>query len=180
MEIWKKIDGFENYEVSNYGNVRSLNYNNQNIIKILKPVICSNGYYGVGLSLNGKSKTFSIHRLVAIRFINNYDNKKEVNHINGIKTDNRVENLEWCTRLENAKHAKKNNLLKSGKNHYLYGKYNEKHHLSKKIINIKTNEVYDCVNVLSKILKIKPNTLASKLNGKNKNTTDFIYLKKTT
>lgn len=177
MEEWKTIEGYENYEVSNFGNIRSLNYNSQNIIKLLKPAICSSGYYGVALCLSGKAKTFLIHRLVGIYFIENTENKLEVNHKDGNKLNNYYTNLEWCTRLENAKHASNNNLLKKGENHYLYGKFNSNHHLTKRIINTKTKEIWESVNVLSAFLKIKPNTLSSKLNGKNHNNTDFIYLK---
>lgn len=110
MEIWKKIEGFENYEVSNTGLVRSLNYKNLGYINILKFRNHHKGYIKAPLTKNKKTKSFFIHRLVAIAFIPNPDNKLQVNHINGIKTDNRVENLEWCTNSENQSHAYKNNL----------------------------------------------------------------------
>jgi hypothetical protein len=65
----------------------------------------TNGYHSVALSKLGNTKLKSIHRLVAETFISNPQNKKEVNHINGIKIDNSIENLEWATRSENARHA---------------------------------------------------------------------------
>lgn len=73
--------------------------------KVLKPVLTNNGYHGVSLKVNGKFHPYRIHRLVAEAFIPNPENKPEVNHINGNKTDNRVENLEWVTSQENQLHA---------------------------------------------------------------------------
>lgn len=94
-EIWKQIDGYCNYEVSNTGKVRSVNYRNTGRIKELKPRL-QNGYYTVALYKNGKSHNYSIHRLVAEAFIPNTDNLPFINHKSEIKTENNVENLEWC------------------------------------------------------------------------------------
>ena len=108
-EIWKPIKGFENlYEVSDLGRVRSLT----RYKKILKPIPNKFGYGFVTLYKNKKAIRKAVHRIVAETFIPNLENKREVNHISGVKTDNRVCNLEWNTSQENRLHAIKNNLWK--------------------------------------------------------------------
>ncbi len=98
--MWKTVA--PDYEISTSGEVRSWKWGEP---KILTPVPDRKGYLYVCLHIDGKQKNCSIHRLVAQAFIPNPDGKPEVNHLNGIKTDNRVENLEWCTRSENMRHA---------------------------------------------------------------------------
>jgi hypothetical protein len=112
MEIWKNIENENYYQVSNLGNVRSLNYKNTGLTKILKQSNHEDGYKIISIYINKIRKTVRIHRLVANAFIENSCNKSEVNHINGIKDDNRVENLEWCTHSENIKHSYKIGLQK--------------------------------------------------------------------
>lgn len=102
MEFWKKIKGFENYEVSNYGNVRSNNFNK---IRLLKQETINKSYKRVSLSKSNIVKRFQVHRLVAIHFIKNNENKPCVNHIDGNPSNNNLKNLEWCTYSENEKHS---------------------------------------------------------------------------
>ena len=133
MEIWKKvpIKDFEKlYEVSNDGNIRSIKRG-----ELLKPKKSKVGYLRVTLSNCGKHKTFSIHRLVALAFLDNPQDKPTVNHKNEIKTDNRVENLEWATVLEQNTYgtrivrAKKNTDYKSRNINYAF--VAQKHDYSK-------------------------------------------------
>ena len=100
-EIWKTIKGFENYKVSNTGKVYSLAKN-----KVMKPWIISSGYYAVYLIDREVSKQMLVHRLVALNFIDNPLNKPQVNHIDGDKLNNNVDNLEWTTASENINHNK--------------------------------------------------------------------------
>ena len=113
-EEWKDIKGYEGYyQVSNLGNIKSFIYfNGHEYIyreRILKPQ--NNRYLTVRLAKNKKVKQYTIHRLVAEYFISNEDKKPYVNHKDGNKYNNRVDNLEWCTAKENTQHAYNNNLI---------------------------------------------------------------------
>ncbi len=115
MEIWKKVKGFEcTYEVSNFGNVKSLH--NKNFGNLLNKI--NDNYLYVNLFYKNKRLKIGIHRLVAISFIPNPENKPQVNHKDGNKLNNNVSNLEWNTSKENIIHSYKNNLQTKG-NHKL-------------------------------------------------------------
>jgi hypothetical protein len=124
LEIWKDIKDYEgHYQVSNLGRVKSL----ARVVECRKDVFvnkkekflshwdCGKGYRKVKLSKDGIEKSMRVHRLVAETFLQNPELKLEVNHINGVKDDNRVENIEWCTSSENTIHALKNKLKISQK-----------------------------------------------------------------
>lgn len=126
-EIWKDIKGYEGYyQISNLGRVKGLlrivdhSLTKKYIVKsiIRKNDLLNSGYVIINLAKNGIVRKFIIHRLVAQSFIQNPEKKSEINHKNGIKKDNRVENLEWCTRSENCKHSFDIGLSKRGEDHY--------------------------------------------------------------
>lgn len=118
-EEWKSVSGYENfYQVSNLGNVRSIErtfVNSRGEKRTLASVVLkthgnAKGYLKVRLWGLSKRKSFYVHRLVAIAFLENPHNKEQINHIDGVKKNNKVENLEWATASENNKHAIANGL----------------------------------------------------------------------
>ena len=100
-EIWKPIPGYEEYEVSNKGRVRSLKNEGKQMSFVKNP----KGYMRVKLCKFGKERRFLVHRLVGMAFVPGYDESLQINHLNGIPDDNRPENLEWCNGSRNLQHA---------------------------------------------------------------------------
>lgn len=133
-EIWKEVFDYEGlYWVSNKGRVKSKR-------KLRKISTKKDGYLYVSLSKKGIVKTFLVHRLVAITFIQKTHKKTEVNHIDGDKTNNHVSNLEWVTSSENTKHAymiglQKSHHVKGEKNHFNKLKKTEVINIKKEILN---------------------------------------------
>nr|DAU14515.1 MAG TPA: homing endonuclease [Caudoviricetes sp.] len=144
MEIWKPVLGYENkYEVSNLGNVKSLNYKNMGYIKLLSKYNCE-GYDAVKLTKNGVQKRWLVHRIVMFSFFGKKQDL-EVNHKNGNKKDNNINNLEYCTRSYNIKHAYDNGLKSA-----LNGK---KHPRARQILQLKNGievERYDTISEATK------------------------------
>lgn len=109
IEEWRPIDGYEDcYYASDWGRVKSLNYNHTGKEKLLKYAVDKKGYLYVVLCKDGKRKNKKIHQLVAIAFIPNPDGLPQVNHKDEDKTNNRVENLEWCTHEYNINYGTRN------------------------------------------------------------------------
>lgn len=162
-EIWKDIENYEGlYQVSNLGKIKSLSKNVKRISskgksytiyypeKLLKQYESKKGYLITQLSKNGKAETCIVHRMVAQTFISNPENKPQINHKNCNKKDNRIDNLEWVTNIENKLHAKNNGLCKG-----LKGKENSK---SKKINQYDLNgnfiKQWGCIQDIARALKI--------------------------
>ncbi|QEE50332.1 hypothetical protein FUA48_12310 [Flavobacterium alkalisoli] len=119
-EIWRDVLNYEGcYQISNLGRVKSVERKVKSSRsktgyrtikeKLMTPLLSKYGYYRVHLMKEGKSFIAMVHRLIAEAFIPNPNNKPQVNHINLIRTDNRIENLEWMTNKENMRHAWDNN-----------------------------------------------------------------------
>lgn len=113
--VWEKIKNFPDYKINKEGEVITTHYLHHNIIKKLKPRKSKNGYYSVYLYKDGKGYSKLIHRLVAETFIPNPKKLSQVNHINGDKTNNNINNLEWISPANNIRHAIKNNLINRDK-----------------------------------------------------------------
>ena len=166
-EEWKDIKDYEGlYQISNFGRVKSLeriNKNNRKVReRILKQSKDNMGYYMVGLSKYGKEKTRTIHRLVAETFINNPNGYNYINHIDCNKTNNKVENLEWCTQKYNVQEAFRNNLQKV---------YRGKDSTSSKKVgqyDLKDNliKIWDCTMDIQRELGFKNNNISSNCLGK--------------
>lgn len=135
IEVWKDIKGYENlYQVSNFGNVRSLDKsivrkNGEKLTvhgKVLKPMI-SKGYYYVRLNNCGVWKDEQVHRLVAGAFISNPNNLPEVNHIDEDKTNNYIDNLEWCSRKYNINYGSRSEKFSKSMKGKLSGEKNPRY-----------------------------------------------------
>lgn len=147
IEIWKDVEGFEgSYQVSNLGRVknvcRHIRGRNDGIRTIRERIRIQRqsrtGYCMTILSSNNKQKNCTIHRLVALSFVENPNNYTEVNHIDGDKMNNRADNLEWCTRSENNRHAIRTGLRR----HNWTGMFGSKHRLSKPVTQRDLNGKY--------------------------------------
>lgn len=123
-EIWKSVVGFEGIcEISNKRNLRRIIYKGKSVKFPIKLKYHPKGYLICGLRSDQPRKFVLIHRLVAIAFIPNPENKCDVNHIDGNKANNKVENLEWATRSENVQHSWDNGLSKINSGCYKIGNY---------------------------------------------------------
>ena len=170
----KLIPNYEDYLISTDGKIWSNKTN-----KYLTPKYDKAGYVTIALykGSRGSRKTLKIHRLVAITFIKNTENKPQVNHINGIKYDNRVENLEWNTSSENNLHAFKIGLrVNSENNRRLSGMRCKKlSEINSLKVRCKiTGKIYKSITEAANSIGFSKSTLAKQLKGINPNTTAFL------
>lgn len=151
----KIINGFENYLVTENGEIYSLPKRTRKCKMKLTQTKQSNGYLRVDLCRNGEIKRKLVHRLVAEAYLPNYENKPQVNHINGIKYDNRLENLEWNTASENQLHAVNSGLRSAKGSKNSQSKLNERQVIairkSKKSLKELSNEYSVSMTTISEI-----------------------------
>lgn len=178
IEIWKDIENYEGlYQVSNLGRVRSLErdvyYSNGAIHhlkeKILVKRIEKNGYQIVSLYKNGKRKDMTIHRLVALAFISNPEDKPQVNHIDEVKTNNVVENLEWCSAQENVNHGTRTARAVQNRRSYKLGN----HPNAKPVFCEELNKKFDSIRRAEEELGVNINCIVSACKGKQKTAGGF-------
>ena len=157
-EIWKDIEGYEGlYQISNLGRIRKY--------IILRQFLSHKGYLTTQLSKENKSKTFLVHRLVAKTFIPKIDGKNQINHKDGNKINNKVENLEWCTQKENINYSQKINSSYNDRN-------KEVQQFDK---NNKLLATYKSISDASRITGIKVSSISYSANGQRKTGGGYIW-----
>lgn len=169
IETWAKISGFDNYSVSDQGNVKN-NKTNKLIVKD-----DNKGYLRVNLWIRGRCYHKSIHRLVAEAFIPNPDNKPQVNHIDGNKKNNAASNLEWSTISENQQHSykvldsteRRRKISESHKGKKLTEDNKQKliEATSKKVVRIDDNRVFNSVSEAARLTKICQSSVSKACSG---------------
>ena len=176
-EIWKDIIGFEGlYQVSQFGNVRSLNYNHTSNTKNLSIKHHHTGYKFVTLCGDNIHKNMFIHRLVACAFIPNPNNVPCVNHIDGDKSNNTVSNLEWMTYKENTRHAIETGLRKDTN---MRGKFGALHPSSKPVIQCtragELVKTWDCISDAARAYGKNPCTIINCCAGRAKSCAGYVW-----
>lgn len=177
QEIWKDIDGYEGlYQVSNLGEIMSLNYMHTKQSQILKIKKTYDGYNRVNLCKNGKVTTCSVHILVAKAFIPNINNKPQVNHKDGNKDNNRVDNLEWVTGKENVIHSIKTGLRKPENRTYPKG---QDHYSSKPVFQYDLSgnliKEWGCQSDAARFYGFRVGSINNAIHGRIKTYKGFIW-----
>ena len=184
-EIWKDVQGYEGlYQVSNLGMVKSLGRfvvrplsqkgYRWKAEKILKPRKNHYGYLRFNLYKDGKRKTISVHRLVAIAFIPNPENKPHIDHINTIRTDNNVKNLRWVTVQENARnvltieHFKARRATEETKIKISNARSGQNPPRTRKVRNIETNEIFYTIKSAGQKYGVSNDAIINSIKRKHK------------
>ncbi len=173
-EVWKPIPGFNGkYEASSCGRIKSIYAvsklgRKRRTLVILKPSINHRGYYILKLS----KKTYKVHRLVAMAFHDNPENKPQVNHKDLNQLNNHKDNLEWATAKENTNHAQANGRIPIAKPIVKVGEYPTRH---KKIMHIETGAVYNSAKELSRIIGKSSKEINRRLSGERTCNIPYAY-----
>lgn len=161
VEIWSDIEGFGGcYQVSNFGRVKSLKFGKEQILKVKK-----DRYLRIGLCKDGKQKFYMVHRLVALAFIPNPYNLPEINHIDEDKTNNKVENLEWCDRKYNINYGSHNKRMAESQTNYPK--------FSKKVLCVETGVIYPSAMQVKRELGFDNGNISNACNGRCKSAYGF-------
>lgn len=162
-EVWYVIPFATDYKVSNLGRVKSCKFNKE---RIMQQVLRKNGYLHTNITTNGRTKSLLVHRLACISILGEND-KNEVNHKNGIRYDNRIENLEWMNHSENGKHS----YDKLGRKK-LYGELN---FLSKKVKCENFDLTFNSVRIASREMGISKSSILNVCNNKYNHINGLVF-----
>lgn len=177
QEIWKDIAGYEGlYQISNLGNVKSLNYNHTGNPRLLSPKNHHTGYKLVMLCKNGHKENKTVHALVADAFIPNPEEKPCINHIDGNKGNNTVSNLEWATLSENTRHAIKSNLRADT---YMRGMKGSLSPIKKPVLQCdksgKIIKKWSCISEAARYFQCSPSTIINCCAGRIKSCKGYLW-----
>lgn len=163
MEKYIDIKGYEGiYQVSNLGNIKSIKYLNTE--RVLRVYVNPDGYEYIGLWKYGMCAKYKVHLIVAHNWLDKIEGKKYINHKDGNKTNNKVDNLEWCTKSENTKHAYDIGLMD-----------NVIESTSKVVVDINTGVFYNSAREVARLYGYNHSTLYNWLDGSIVNKTSFRY-----
>ena len=180
IEEWKDVKGYEGiYQVSNLGNVKSLNYNRTGKEKVLRFSKDKDEYLTVILCKDGKLKNFKVHRLVSQAFIPNTENKPCIDHINTNRTDNRVNNLRWVTHKENSNNSISIKKMKIKASKSNLGKFGKLSHNHKPILQFSLDgefiRKWYCAYEVQRELGFNQSGISNCCNGKYKTANGYIW-----
>lgn len=172
VEKWANIINYDRYLISDLGRIKRIG-GNRSVDKIIKQNPQKTGYLMYTFYNNGIKTSLRIHRLVGISFISNPLNKPCINHKNGIKTDNRIQNLEWCTVSENTIHSFR--VLGQKPSKTGSGKFNEQHAQSKRIICENNGKIYPSIQEAVRKLKLQQACITRICQGTQTHTKGLVF-----